>query len=332
MTPRRVAETSLRLDRFEYSRLVRAVAFSLLLHALCFGGYKLGKKFEIWDSLRLPKWLQKGLTPPAIFKQTPPQMAQPREVPLVFVDVNPQLATPEPPKEAKFYSNKNSEAANPDAEQQTDQPKVTGKQMDIVKAEDVQRTKLDRLQPNFPQAEETRQPEAARPSKQQPVGDLAIAKPQEEQRDNVGTAERARPRTVREAVARQNRNQLAGEKMKQEGGVARHRGHVSFDTKQTPYGDYDAAFIAAVESRWFALLESNPMLSYQSGRVVLRFQLTHDGKIQKMEVVETTVGPSLTQVCRNAITDPSPYERWPREMRLMMEKDFREIQFAFYYY
>ena len=29
--------------------------------------------------------------------------------------------------------------------------------------------------------------------------------------------------------------------------------------------------------------------------------------------------------------DPAPFDRWPREMRQMIGKDYRDIQFAFYY-
>ena len=42
------------------------------------------------------------------------------EIPLVFVEVNSIAATPESPKNAKFYSDKNSVAANPDADKITD--------------------------------------------------------------------------------------------------------------------------------------------------------------------------------------------------------------------
>ncbi|HLP78978.1 MAG TPA: hypothetical protein VK327_18920, partial [Candidatus Paceibacterota bacterium] len=217
-------------------------------------------------------------------------------------------------------------------DQESEVPKITGKQTDIVKAEDVSRAKLDRLQPTVRQAEKEQQPEVARPAVQQPQGDMAIAKPETESRKTEGTVEHARPRTIREAMARLNRNQLAGEKMKQAGGVKRRAEFTSLDAKATSFGDYDAAFIDAVENRWFSLLENNPNANYRNGRVVLRFRLNYDGRITDMQVVENTVGDTLGLFCRKAIEDPAPFEKWPREMRLMLEKDYREIQFAFYYY
>ncbi|HLP78385.1 MAG TPA: hypothetical protein VK327_15885, partial [Candidatus Paceibacterota bacterium] len=91
MTPSRVPDISLRLDRLSISRLLWAVVISLVFHALCFGGYELGKKYDVWQNLHLPAWIRKltALTPslPEQLKQPPP-----REVPLMFVDVNPQLA------------------------------------------------------------------------------------------------------------------------------------------------------------------------------------------------------------------------------------------------
>jgi hypothetical protein len=252
-------------------------------------------------------------------------------VPLVFVDVNPQLATAEPPRDAKFYSNRNSQAANPEIDFEADVPRISGEQTDIVKAEDVDRTPLDRLQPNFPRADREQPAELPKPSTPQAPGDLAMAKPELQLRESSGTSERARPRTIAEALRLQNRNQLAGRAMKQEGGVNRRVEFTALDAKATPFGDYDAAFIEAVENRWYNLLDNVSYDGYRRGRVVLRFHLNHDGRITDLEVVENSVGPTLGLLCEKAVRDPAPFERWPREMRMMMDKDYRDIQFAFYY-
>lgn len=330
MTPRRVHESTLRPDRLALARLLWAVGISLVVHLLCYGGYELGKKYNVWSAIHVPAWLQKNKMISSVNQQT--RQPLPQEVPLMFVDVNPQLATVEPPKNAKFYSSKNSQAANPEADQQADVPKITGEQTEMVKAEDVDRSKLDRLQPNFPNKKPEPEPEQAKPRTPQPAGDLAMAKPETQLRKEEGTAEHARPRTIKEALSRLNRNQLSGRKMKQEGGVNRHTEFTSLDAKATPFGDYDAAFIEAVESRWFGLLDNNPNANYRNGKVVLRFHLTYDGRITDMQVVENNVGETLGLFCQKAITDPAPYAKWPRDMRLLLEKDYREIQFAFYYY
>ena len=70
---------------------------------------------------------------------------------------------------------------------------------------------------------------------------------------------------------------------------------------------------------------------YRHGRVVLQFRLRYDGEITDMKVLEDTVGLNLSLLCQKAVLDPKPYDRWPRDMRLLVDKDYREIQFAFYY-
>ena len=65
------------------------------------------------------------------------------------------------------------------------------------------------------------------------------------------------------AEARQQAG-LAGEKMKQEGGV-RRGGQLAVDAKATPFGEYDAAWIRAVQEQWYNLLD-NSSLSPKSGK------------------------------------------------------------------
>jgi hypothetical protein len=324
-----VQETSLRLARPEISRLAWAFGISLALHLLSYSGYELGKKFNVWQQLHWPAWLQKA----KVFAAVPKQPAIPpvqQEIPLTFVDVNPQQATAEAPKNAKFYSNKNSQAANPEIDKESDVPKISGKQIEVVKAEDTQRAKFDKLQPDFAQL--AREREAAEKAKTtKPPGDLVMAKPDVTLRQDDGFSEHSRPRTVKEALMRQNRTQLVGDKMKQDGGVSRNRIVPSFDTKATAFGSYDAELIEAIQSRWYDLLDQVSYNSYRHGRVVIQFRLNYDGRVTDLMIVDTSVGDMLAILCRKAIEDPSPYDKWPQEMRHMMDKDYRDISFTFYY-
>ena len=245
----------------------------------------------------------------------------------MFVDVNPAVSVAEPPKNPKFYSSRNSVAANPDADRETDMPKITGTQNEIAKTEDVQRSKFDKLQPVFtPHDNAAEQPKPKSPA---PVGDLVMAKPDPNLRQDNGSAE-SRPRTIGEALSR-HRDQLVGQKSKQDGGVHNSRIEASFDAKATPFGAYDAAFIEAVQQRWFDLLDNMSYDGYRRGKVVVQFHLNFNGQIGDMKIIDENVGSALSLMCQKAIYDPSPYEKWPREMRLMVDKDYREIQFTFYY-
>jgi hypothetical protein len=300
---------------------------SLLIHAGGYGGYKLGEAFDLWNKLKLPAWLRRA----ELLAQNSLTNQPPRDLPMLFVDVNPQVATAEAPKNAQYESDKNSQAGNPDVDKETGQPKIDGKQLDIVKAEDVPRTPFDRLQPAVSRSQTEQPAERARPNTPANPGDLAMVKPDPPSRPDTGTAEQSRPRTIKEAMMRQNRNQLAGEKMKQDAGVRRFQVVASFDAKLTAFGMYDAAFIEAVEQRWFALLDSMSYDGYRHGRVVLQFHLNYDGRITEMKVVENNVGETLGLLCQKAVLDPAPFEKWTREMRLQLDKDYRDIQFAFYY-
>jgi hypothetical protein len=323
---------SLRPGRFEYKRLAWALLISLIVHLFCYGGYEFTRKV-------LPGWLERIKFLAALAhrleekKQTPPPPQQPTQVPLVFVEVNPETATPEPPKDAKYYSSHNSKAANPDTQADTDTPKITGEQEHVAKTEDASR-KFTPLQPAPPPkpdqvAKEDKPSEQAKPKP--PVGDLAMAKPTPALRPDTGTAEQTRPRTLTEARMRQQQsNPMPGQKMKQEGGVRRHLQISSLDAKATPFGEYDRAFVEAVEQRWFDLLDSRQFALDRTGKVVLQFRLTYDGRITDMEIAQTTVGETLAYVCRLAVTDPAPYEKWPSDMRREVG-DSRNIQFTFYY-
>ena len=80
------------------------------------------------------------------------------------------------------------------------------------------------------------------------------------------------------------------------------------------------------------MLDSQKFALDRNGKVTLRFHLNYDGTITDMQIVENTVGDLLGYVCRNAVTDPSPFEPWPSDMRRMVGANFREITFTFYYY
>jgi hypothetical protein len=326
----------MRLERAEMSRLTWAFALSLALHLLLFGTYQAGKKYNLWQNLHWPAWMQSLPVLKEVFKkkESQPPLPQSQDIPLMFVNVSPAQATAEPPKTAKFYSDKNSRAANPTADKITETPKITGKQTEAVKTEDVPREKFTPLQPSRP----AQQPQAAQPEMKpkptQPPGDLVMAKPELKPRVTDGDANEAkppRPRTIKEALARQNASQLPSEKMKQEGGVNRHAEISSVDTKMTPFGAYDAALVEAISERWFTLLDERGYASDSRGKVVLQFRLHYDGRITDMNMADNTAGELLGLLCEKAVLDPAPFANWPSDMRRTLG-DTRNIQFTFYYY
>jgi hypothetical protein len=325
-------EMPLRWKQAESSRLAWALLLSLVLHLAAFGTYEAGVKFGWWRYLSTRPFMQSARMLTDLIRLPPkPQPLRPEAIPLVFVEVNPVVATPEPPKDAKFYSDKNSKAANPEADKETDVPRISGKQEQVPKTEDVPRQKQPEkfvpLQPSKP-------PEVAREEKPKPPekpGDLALGKPETRPPTETTEPPRTRPRTIQEALARKQMNRIPGEAMKQDGGVKRRLEISSLDTKATPFGAYDAALVEAISKRWFALLDQRDYASDSRGKVVLNFRLFFDGSVKDMTVAEnSTASEVLGLLCRKAVEDPAPFPAWPSDMRRMLGET-RSIQFTFYY-
>jgi len=314
---------SLRLSRFETKRLVWALVLSLLAHFLVWGGYELGKKSGLWQRLHLPErqHLAAKKTPPPVVQETEPTM---------FLDVDPDQVSPDAPKDAKYYSAKNSRAANPDADKDLNQPKLTGKQTDVPKVRDVPRTPITKPQPApappAPQKEQQQQEAQPKPTEQ--PGEMKLAKL------DVSPAKKEapeKPRTLKEARA-QSSQLRPSISMQQEGGTPRRALLPSFDSKSTAFGEYDAKIVEAISQRWYDLLDSQKFAQDRSGKVTLRFHLNANGTITDMNVLQNTVGDLLSYVCQQAVTDPAPFEAWPSDMRRAIGANFREITFTFYYY
>ena len=307
---------SLRLNRFENERLILALTISLAAHLLAWGGYEIGREFNFWQRLNLAHRAAKMI----------PSPVQIAEEPVTFVTVD-QPST-EAPQKAKYYSNKNSQAANPDASRDADIPQINGHQTDVPKTVDVPRPQFSKTQPSPPQTQPSENSEQ-QPSPTIPPGDLTLAKLENLLPQQQNNSQPPRPRTIKEALAQQNLS--PGVAMKQDGGVRRHASVPSLDVKLTGFGDYDAQLVAAITQRWWNLLDSQQFALDRSGKVVLQFRLNYDGTITDMKVVQNDVGELLGYVCQKAVNDPAPFEKWPSEMRFKLG-DSRDIQFTFYYY
>src|ERR1043166_8556979 len=320
-----------RASRAESSRLAWAFVISMFLHLAAGGGYYAGKKFGWWQNVRWPAWLQSAKLLTEVLKKKeeikPPEN---QDFPLMFVDVNPAAAVAEAPKNAKYYSDKNSKAANPYATLDTNIPKIDGKQTQVVATEIVPKEKFLPLQPSKPKVQPAKAPQEeikAKPT--QMPGDLTMAKPADQPKPkDEGKAEQSRPRTIEEYAARHPEWKPPSESTKQEGGVKAKLSMASLNAVITPFSEYDSALIEAIKLRWFTLLEERSYSS--SGKVVLQFHLHSDGRITDMTVAENTTGEVLGLICQKAVLDPAPFGAWPSDMRRLLG-DTRAIQFTFFY-
>ena len=290
--------------------LAAAFAISLVIHLTLFGTWRVGKHFGWWN--HQATWLL-NLNKKRAVKVRAQQMAQqqPRETSLTFVEVDPSVVTAEAPKDTKFYGVANAKATAPDANIEAEKPKVDGKQTEVPKTEDTPRFNPQPLQPSAGAANS-------------PKG---VEQPKADPGDTITIPSKEKPRTL--AAAKQQKN-IVGEKVKQDGG-AKRRGVISHDVAVTPFSAYDAAFIQAVQKRWFDILD-NTSFTQRPGKVVLEFRLKYDGTIIEMRQSHTEVGEVLGLICQKAVLDPAPYAPWPRDMRATFTQGYRDVRFTFIYY
>jgi hypothetical protein len=201
-------------------------------------------------SVGMMVWLFLATTLLALSHRLVPDPESARETtedrtPTIFVEISPDQIVAEAPEDTPYYSTANTRASNPDAAE-ADTAEIDGSQSQMVKTFDVLQPQPEMLEPApppdlVPRVEQLDEPVLNQPSDLTVIPDTSL-KPV-----------RPRPRTLVEARLRQGIQ--VGRRMNQQGGVNR-RGVISLDAKASPFGAYDAALIAAVQKRWYDLLDS----------------------------------------------------------------------------
>lgn len=333
-----------RLDR-ERSPLITAFLISILLHLLLAGGLELAFQAGLLSSSPTRTLIEQVLSLPQETKPADRARAEmEQQIPLMFVEVDPSRAAETAPRDAQFYSSQSTRAANPNPQPISNAPRIEGTQEKVVKTFDT--LKPDPKPPvpatvaSTPVESLSPVPEA-RPKPKVVVeqGNLEFSKPSPKLITETGDAEskaesrqpqiRERPRRL--ADARQRKGIIEGNAMKQHGGVAQHSDVALLDVAGRSFGAYDAAVVAAIQRRWYDLLEDRNYALERSGRVVLEFRLLQDGRISDMKVLDNNVGDFWGLICQKAIEDPAPYAKWPASMRREIGKDYREVRFTFHY-
>ena len=339
-------------DELGSGMISRAFVVSLLLHFALVAGVELGRASGWWRHSLLSKPGEPSLIRQVIEEAA--RRAEQQQVPtvpeaeLIFVDADPAQAVEEPPENTKYYSAVSTRAANLDT-RNLEVPKIDGRQERVPKTADTMRPDPRALQPAPPAVpvrevaaanqqappnqNQARPAEEERPMEQTP-GDMLLARTAPRPQPAVEPAPPQaqplpRPRTLAEARARQGI--IEAPRMRQDGGVRRHALDPGLDVKATPFGAYDALFVAAVQARWFNLLDERDYVGNQSGRVVVEFHLRRDGRITELRVVESQVNETLAWLCQRAILDPAPYRPFPPDLVRLLHRDYRPVRFTFYY-
>lgn len=325
--------------------LVRSFLISILIHLLLIGGLELAYKAGIVSSSPVRAFMETSLNIPMDVKPTErSQVEEFRETPLVFVEVDPSKAEDTPTKNAQFYSSHSTKAANPDPRDISPVPRIDGTQDKVMKTFETLQLDAQPLSPPPVAAApvETLKPlPEVRPLPRPAMdpGNLQFAKAAPKLSPDPGSSEtfaeprkpqfQERPRSLAEAKRRQGI--IEGQPIKQDGGVNRASDVALLDVTGRSFGGYDAVVVAAVQQRWYDLLEDRQYALERSGRVVLEFRLHHDGRITDVKVNANDVGDFWALICQKAVEDPSPYAKWPTEMRREIGRDYRDVRFTFHY-
>ena len=365
-----VMVSSLDFRKVARSHLFLAFVVSIIAHLVLFGAYRSFKHMH-WDgqqkllSWLIPKPSSHHLPLLNVYKailpkkpELKPQAVQPqRETPTIFISVDPSQAVPVAPKEAKYYSDKNSLASNQRIVKESKDPNLDGKQKHVPQTMDIPRqtSKPEPLQPAQQKPPEPQKPQLVKADKPQPKveelkpqpkggetsGNLALAKPSEVKEKSAGQSETkqgqdqaskpARPKSLAEARAAAKGVMPPSQKMAQEGGVRRSNLASSLDAKASPFGNYDAMVIEAIRQRWYDLLDTCTFSRDRVGYVVVDFRLYSDGSARLIKESDNSVGPVWGGICQNAISSVSPFKAWPEEMLQMVGRNYREVRFTFYY-
>ncbi len=292
---------------FSLNSIQRSFLLSLLIHSIVALGVWAGA-FPVVEKMMAT------VVPELNFEALEEQQRK-RQRSVIFLEVPPNMASEDAPEDSKYYSNQNSKTVDEQAEKETTQPKIEGKQDKVPR--------IVNSKPASPAKPPEPEPEPA-PPKAETLNPV-VAKPKPEAKPEPKPKPR-RPRTVAEA------KQLAmiqGEKMKQDGGIKKRATIVGLDAKASPFGDYDARLIAAIQTRWNQILDQYYIPSV--GQVVLTFNLWSDGKVTNVQVERRTVDELLSLKCERAVKEPAPYEPWPEKMRDEIGSDRRYVRFTFYY-
>ncbi len=293
---------------------------------------------------------------------------EPETLPTEFFDVDPSQATEEKPEETPYYGVVDTVAADDSPDDSQEQPEMDGSQERVLKNTDTlpqevavavpaealttEPNETERVESESPAETETLQQPAV---SEEPVpesegtADAMVVEGESEEdpleyatlrptvrgvdaielRDSAFAPKPARPRTL--AEARKQQGMLVGEKLKQEGGAKRFRIQSTPNLLSTPFGDYDAKVIQAIQQRWFSILGAMPTARNARGKVVLKFDMRPDGSVTDLDIVEDTVGVIQSLVCQKAISEPAPFGPWPDDMKRMIGTDRREVRFSFFY-
>ncbi|MSR65112.1 MAG: hypothetical protein EXS18_04950 [Verrucomicrobiae bacterium] len=280
----------------------------------------------------------------AVLKLIEPPKPRPR--PSTFVETDSSQESKDKPKDSSYYSDRSTKAAQPKAEtEKSDKPKLEGKQDKVMSTANIPlpqptpppppeppKPQID-LQKNLaPEPEIKPEPKPVANSVGPKKSDLAMVtkEPQPKSEAAKPPAPPKKDPTEQKLAALKPERIIPETEKKMDGGVSRED-IKAIEVTGTVFGAYDRRLISAVKTRWLALLEQYTIPGERSGQVSLKFHLNADGSVSELVVAENSAGDILAIYCQKAVTDSAPFGPWPDELKDMVKRNYRELNFVFYY-
>lgn len=281
-------------------------------------------------------------------EQPLPRAAEPART---FMETTESQVTGEEPKEAQFYSDKPTVAANPEnpTDKTGDTPYLKGTESRVMSVEDASPGAAtappsprapEQAEPPSKASLDTSKPATSPPEPPKKIGDegaqiveekklamVAAEIPLSVARPAIAPSPPAAPETP---PAGPSGREIASVKSSLEATGVFRSGIASFNVASSPFGAYDQKIVRAVQSRWYRLIEKYGIYE-RAGVVHLFFELYDDGTLHSMEIRDNSAGEILALYCEKAVVDSAPFDPLPDNLRVLVGKEPREVNFTFYY-
>jgi hypothetical protein len=114
-------------------------------------------------------------------------------------------------------------------------------------------------------------------------------------------------------------------------GLATPNGNIAFDTKLSEFGDYLSRVLEAIAMKWYSLNNgATQNLNDSNTYVRVEFDVTKDGQVTNLKIIETNSSQSAQWRCLDAIQSNAPYYEWTKDMVVILG-DSQPVRIQFIY-
>jgi hypothetical protein len=330
-----------------------AVLISLLLHAMAFGSWQYREtlaRFPLFRPLaRMASVSHRKEKPatPSIQTLTFVQVREPAKKKVEaapakqFMETVKSQVTGQQPKDAKYYSENATVAANPEnpTGKKGETPFLEGTETRVMSAKSVP---FDAGVPAPPAPPAPPPAAAAKPAPAVVEPPKAVVveglkKVEEKKTTLLAHSTPAPPPVIPVAPpapaiapAAVPEQEVAALKSKLTATGVSARGVAAFNVASSPFGEYDKKIVTAVQSRWYALIQRYGVYE-RAGTVIIHFELHDDGSVKDLSREENSAGEILALFCEKAVVDSAPFDPLPDSLRVLVGKEPRDVNFTFYY-